>query len=306
MTSTIIGAYHDFLKNDDIADNTIKRYLRAVNHFSLFYEDFYKEQIEFRKVLPGELQEWKRYMQEILQYSDSTTNNYIECIRRFFKFLVDTHVIDISPADRIKCIKIQNTHTVRWLDEREETNLCFIVDNSKDLWNSEWLFERNRTAFYLMLKAGLRISEVAALNVTDIENGFISIRHSKGQKSRNVYMSKDLAKIYANYLPVRTQRLNEGKVRATAKQALFFGERGNRITTSGLAKVMKEIAEISNIENLTAHTLRHTLAHNLVVAGASLVEVADILGHDSLQTTRIYTTSSAHEQANIIEKANNK
>lgn len=302
----LIQNYKQWLKGNGSADNTIKRYVRSVQHFTNFYEESMKKEINYQQVMPGDLQEWKSHMMQNLKYSDSTSNNYIKCIKAFFSFLIEIKAIQTSPAALLKPIKIQNMNKDKWLTEKEEVNLCFIVENSRNAWNNEWLFKRNRTAFYFMLKAGLRISEVCALDMADIQNGFIYVRHSKGQKTRRIYMSQDLAEIYVEYLPYREDRIKTGKVKETAAAALFFGERGNRLTVNGLAKVMIDLAQLINLADLTAHTLRHTFAHNLATTGASLTEIADILGHDTLQTTRIYITSSEKEQATAIERANNK
>lgn len=305
----LIKDYEQWLNGKGSSENTIKRYLRSVRHFTKFHESTNNdtnESIDYLNVMPGDLQDWKNHMTNELKYSDSTANNYMDCIKPFFLFLVEIKAIKRSPAALLKKIKIQNIETVKWLTTKEEANLCFIVENSQDYWNNEWLFIRNKTAFYFMLKAGLRISEVVALDLDDISNGFIYVRHSKGGKTRRIYMSRDLAEIYLEYLPYREKRIAEGKVQEGSKNAIFLGERGNRFTVNGLAKVMIEISKFSQIPDLSAHTLRHTFAHNLAITGASVTEIADIMGHDSLQTTRIYLKTSADEQAAAIEKANNK
>lgn len=131
----------------------------------------------------------------------------------------------------------------------------------------------------MLLGAGLRISEAAALTVSDIEmndrSGSVYVRARKGMKSRSLPLSVHVRKALGAYLKIRT---NEDR------NCLLLSRRGP-LPERGIHAIVKKYAYEARLEDVTAHTLRHSFARNLVDAGTPLDQVATLPGHESLDTT---------------------
>jgi integrase/recombinase XerC len=140
-----------------------------------------------------------------------------------------------------------------------------------------------------MVGAGLRISEVAALNIKDIEindrSGWVHIRLGKGMKARTIPLSLQVRNSLQSYMDKRLEE-DEGE--------LFLGLRGP-LSEWGIHAIVKKHVYQARLEDVTSHTLRHSFAKSLVDAGTPLNQVATLLGHDSLDTTRVYTQPSERD-----------
>jgi len=140
-----------------------------------------------------------------------------------------------------------------------------------------------------MLGAGLWISEAAALKVSDIElndrSGWVHVRVGKGMKPRSIPLSVHVSKALQAYLKIRPDEDEED---------LYLGQRGP-LSEWGIHAIVKKYAFQARLEDVTAHTLRHSVAKNLVDSSTPLDQVATLLSHESLDTTRIYTQPSERD-----------
>ena len=124
-------------------------------------------------------------------------------------------------------------------------------------------------------------------------SGWVHIRLGKGMKARSIPLSLQVRKVLQAYLEIRV----EG-----SKEALFLGQRGP-LTEWGIHAIVKKYAYQARLEDVTAHTLRHSFAKNLVDAGTPLDQVATLLGHESLYTTRVYTRPSERDLERAVRRA---
>ena len=157
--------------------------------------------------------------------------------------------------------------------------------------------QRDLAIIQMMLGAGLRISEASALRLSDIEvndrSGWVYVRTGKGMKPRSIPLSLHVRKALQAYLKTRRDENEED---------LFLCQRGP-LSEWGIHAIVKKYAYQARLEDVTAHTLRHSLAKNLVDAGTPLDQVATLLGHESLDTTRIYTQPSLRDLEKAIKQA---
>lgn len=124
--------------------------------------------------------------------------------------------------------------------------------------------------------------------------GTLTVRGGKGGKLRSVPLNADARKALQAYLAKRGE-VGEGK-------SLFLGQRGGPLEPPGIYYLIGRYTYHARLEEVTPHTLRHTLGNNLVDAGVSLDRVAQLLGHESVDTTRIYTTPSEQDLQREVEK----
>ncbi|MHB1507978.1 MAG: tyrosine-type recombinase/integrase [Acidimicrobiales bacterium] len=154
---------------------------------------------------------------------------------------------------------------------------------------------RDRAAIALMALAGLRIAEVAALNVDDVaisaRKGLVTIRRGKGDVSRSVPLSAEARKLVGAWLIARPE---------SSPPALFLSGSGERLAVRSLDRAVRLTGELAGV-SLSAHVLRHTFLTRLVRSGADLVLVAELGGHRSLETTRRYSLPSEADRQAAVE-----
>jgi site-specific recombinase XerD len=170
---------------------------------------------------------------------------------------------------------------------QEATQLGYLkaqghLDQPSAIWS-----RRDAAILVLLLNTGLRLSEAEALNLSDIEinerSGSVHVRQGKGRKERNVPLNHDVRTALQTWLEVRPDE---------DTKALLVSQKGGRLSSRAIARVIKKIAARAGLDNVSPHTLRHSFAKNLVDADVGLEKVATLLGHESLETTRIYTQPS--------------
>jgi integrase/recombinase XerC len=127
------------------------------------------------------------------------------------------------------------------------------------------------------------------------------VRSGKGIKQREIPLNKQARAALSAYLEEREQ-IDIDDLDEEERERVFFGQRGP-LTERGLDQLVAKYAYQARLENCTAHTLRHSFAKNLVNAGTSLDEVATLLGHESLNTTRVYTRPSRQDLERSVRRA---
>ena len=182
-------------------------------------------------------------------------------------------------------------HAPRALDGRAKLRYLRAVE--------AWPNARDRAIALLPLYAGLRIAEVAALDVADVS---LSARKGelhivgKGEKSRTVPVPAILREALAAWLAERPGQ------RGSETAALFISGRGTRLTTDAIADVLAAITTAAGMDDhVTCHVLRHTFGTELIRTGMDVVMVAEILGHASLETTRLYAQPSADDMQRAVD-----
>ena len=155
---------------------------------------------------------------------------------------------------------------------------------------------RNWAAVTLMLQAGLRVEEVTLVDVDDItlneRSGSVLIRSGKGDKERSVPLNLVARNALRTWLDLRP---------ASVSTALFTGKETTRLTTRSLQRIVEELGRQIGVPELTPHWLRYTFAKRLEANGTAIEAVRDLLGHNSIETTRRYLRSSAEELQSAVE-----
>jgi len=164
---------------------------------------------------------------------------------------------------------------------------------------------RDRALLEVMYGSGLRVSEVCALDVADVEGteGTVRIRHGKGDKERIVPLGGAAMKALDGYLELRGE-LRHPRTGEQAPQALFLNVRGGRLTTRSVARLVnKSSVQAGTRVTVSPHALRHSCATHLLDGGADLRSIQEILGHASLRTTQRYTHLSIDHLMNVYDEA---
>jgi integrase/recombinase XerD len=171
------------------------------------------------------------------------------------------------------------------------------IEGLIELPSSDGLGRRDRAILEVLYATGLRISELAALDVDDVDigDGTVVVRSGKGNKGRVVPMGRQARSAVGDYLSVTRPVLSKRQPARSpgTHAALFLNARGGRLSRQGCWKILKGYARTAGIEDrVSPHTLRHSFATHMLDAGADIRVVQELLGHASLATTQVYTLVS--------------
>ncbi len=201
-------------------------------------------------------------------------------IKAFYRFLLLDDLVDKDPTALLESPKLgRKLPEVLTVDEIDE--LFGFIDLSKPEGR------RNKAMLEVLYSCGLRVSELVGLRLTNIyrEEGFIRVI-GKGDKERFVPISRRAMKEIDFYLPDR----NSLDIQPGQEDVLFLNRRGHMLTRVMIFTVIKELVKKAGMKkNVSPHTFRHSFATHLVEGGADLRAVQEMLGHESITTTEIYT-----------------
>ena len=232
-------------------------------------------------------------------FSQRSIARKIASMRSFFKYLRRQKIIDGNPALVLITPKV-GKRLPSFLDEESVRRLLLLPDRSTT--NGR----RDAAILELFYSTGIRLSELINLNVGDLkqEEGLIKVR-GKGRKERIVPIGRKASKAIDDYL-------KEGKGLSTKaieldEHPLFMIKAGRRMYPQAVGRmVRKYIGAVSEIEKKSPHVLRHSFATHLLNHGADLRAVKELLGHESLSTTQVYTHVSSARMKKVYEDAHPK
>lgn len=270
--------------------HTVKAYTQDLAGFATWFAQTTGGDFTPQAVDPRDISEYRGYLVRN-GAKPATANRKLIALRRFFQWAKRAELCTGSPFEVLERVLVrqQRANTPRWLTRSEQLTLLRAVRKAEDL--------RDLALMQTLLGTGLRISELADLQIVDLEmgerGGWLTVRHGKGGKARRVPLDNATRQVLAAYLEARKEEPEE---------ELFLGQRGP-ISAPAVHYLVKQYAYQAQLEGVTAHTLRHTFAKNLVDAGVPLDQVATLLGHESLDTTRIYTRPSVGDLERAVRRA---
>lgn len=216
----------------------------------------------------------------------STRARKVSSIRSFFKYLTDkAHLLDINPAQNLDAPKARQS-TPRYLSLDDSRALLDAVSGPNK--------ERDYCILTIFLNCALRVSELAGISLSDIQEGRLRVL-GKGDKERTVYLNPACINALNDYLAVRPSLQNQHK------NALFITRQSKRIDVQTVKWLVKKYLSAAGLDakQYSAHKLRHTAATLMYQNGVDIRTLQEVLGHKNLDTTMIYT----HIASNSLENA---
>jgi len=288
-----ITGFRSYLQLErSLSANTVEAYLRDVNHLREFISSEFGD-ISPVQVTPIQLRSFVQRVAEI-GLSATTQSRMVSGIRSFYKYLLLEDRIEIDPSHLLETPKIGR----KLPDTLEQDEIAKLID-SIDLSTSEG--ERNRAILETLYGSGLRVSELVNLKISHIyfNEGFMRIL-GKGSKERLVPLGGLAAKRIKAYLKgIRVH----APIKKGEEDIVFLNNRGKRLTRVMIFYIIKKTAENAGIKKtISPHTMRHSFATHLIEGGADLRAVQEMLGHESITTTEIYThLDRDYLRSNIIQ-----
>ena len=275
-----INEFKAYLKIErSMADNTSTNYLEDIKKLEQFIK------LEYPTITPKTVE--SKHIRDFLKFitdiglATSSQNRILSGIKAFFKYLLLEDFIDINPTQLIETARV-GRKLPDTLDNEEVESLLAQIDRSKPEG------ERNVAIIEVLYGCGLRVTELVNLKISNIffEEGFIRVI-GKGNKQRLVPLGRMAQKHILIYL-------NEVRLHVPIQKGhedfLFLNRRGKQLTRVMIFTIIKNLAELAGIrKNISPHTLRHSFATELLQRGADLRAIQDMLGHESITTTEIYT-----------------
>jgi integrase/recombinase XerD len=275
-----------------LSPNSVEAYLRDVTKLKEYLEikgqNLSPEQIDLKL-----LETFVRWIAEI-GFSATSQSRIISGIRAFYKYLLIEDILNKNPAELLEAPR-----TARILpDTLNQADVIKLIE-ANDLSKPEG--ERNKAIIETLYGCGLRVSELVNLRISNLhfDIGFIKIL-GKGSKERWVpvgEMAMTQINTYLNF--VRDQQ----EVKKGNEDIVFLNRRGSKLSRVMIFNVVKQLAKTAGIQKtISPHTLRHSFATHLVEGGADLRAVQEMLGHESITTTEIYTHLDRRFLRETIEK----
>ena len=230
-----------------------------------------------RTITLNDIYEYMNYIKDERQNCNKTRARKTTSLRMFFRHLTDyTHQLDTNPVQNLDTPKTKKT-LPKYLTLEQSLELLNAVDGE--------FARRDYCMLTLLLNCGLRRAELAAIDLGDLRSDHMLRVHGKGNKERMIYLNQACQDAIAEYLKVRPV---DG---VQDKKALFLSRLKKRISVQGIHYVVKGyLKQVNGAEDYSTHKLRHTAATLMYQHGGVDIRVLkDILGHENLGTTEIYT-----------------
>jgi site-specific recombinase XerD len=276
------------LQRQETSPNTRRSYQLDLLHFASWFARTLGEGFSPEAVTPTDVREYRGYLLNVEKRQPATVNRRLAALRRFFQWAKATGLVKELPTDDVKGVA-SSPRAPHWLEKRDVDRLIRTVErhgNTRDL------------AIVLTLRhTGIRVSELSSVMLGDVETaerkGSLTVRSGKGSKFRVLPLNVDARQAITAYLKVRP---------TVSADHLFIGQRGQGISSRAVELLVSKYARLAGLDDVTPHTLRHSFGKHALDAGADLVSVAALLGHERLETTAIYTTPSQRDLAKVVEK----
>ncbi|NLM40839.1 MAG: site-specific tyrosine recombinase XerD [Firmicutes bacterium] len=271
-----LAEYAAFLQVEKgLAKNTVQAYLSDLRQFKAFLSE---RGLALAEVDADEVGFYLNHL-AAQELSARSRARKVSALRNFFAFLVEEERVEENPCAYLPTPKLPR-RLPQILTEQEVLALLEAPRLDKPAGY------RDRAMLEVLYGSGLRVSELLALNLGDIDElGFVRCT-GKGNKERIVPLGSHALRATELYVRHARPRL----CKDYRERALFVNQRGQRLTRQGFWKIIKAWAKEAGIEkNITPHMLRHSFATHLLRGGADLRSVQEMLGHADLATTQIYT-----------------
>ena len=287
MAKNELSNFRQFLASHDFSPHTVRAIKLDLKKFAKYFVSANKEPFDYTRITTMDLTSFKRHLREHRRQAVSTVNRALVSIRKYLDWLVDQGLLESNPAKVVKELHRQQLVPMG-LERSQVRRLLREIDLRQDI--------RAKAIFSLFLHTGCRVSDLVQVELQDLiindRSGSVVFRNGKGGKQRQVPLPLDARRAIQQYLELRPP---------VESPRLFIGERGP-LTDVGIRALCNKYSAICGFK-IFPHLLRHSMAHQyLKVNNNDIVALAQILGHENIQTTARYTQRSINELAQASER----
>lgn len=275
--------YKNYLKERrNFSYNTINAYIKDICDL-LYFVNKDKKINDFTLINYHHIRKYVVFLKQE-RYADRTIARKISSFRVFFKYLIQQELINSNPAEYVQIPKIKKGLPDFLFFEE----VIKLIDSFKE---DKPIIKRNKAIVELLYGTGMRVTELSSLNVDDInlDDDIIKVM-GKGSKERIIPFSKPAKTAIYNYFKYREKVPRANYHQSVLSNALFINCIGKRLSPRSIRRMINKYMQLARLnKKISPHVFRHTFATHLLNGGADLRSVQELLGHESLSTTQIYT-----------------
>jgi integrase/recombinase XerC len=288
----MIDQFLDYLRYErNRSELTVKRYEDSLRDFQEYFEET-EEGLSWASVDADVIRGW---MESLMDRGNnvSTVNTGLSALRSFFRYALARKLVNKDPAHMITGPK-KRKPLPQFVKEEEINQLL-----DKTEWGVDYKDVRARTIIIILYEAGLRRSELIGLNDSDVDLDAMQLKVTgKRNKQRIIPFGKELAEQLGQYIACRDEEI------AKRSEALFLNNKGERISEAEVYNTVREnLAKVTTLKKKSPHVLRHSFATAMLNHDAGLESVRKLLGHESLETTQIYTHTTFEQLKRVYKEA---
>jgi Site-specific recombinase XerD len=291
--SAHIDSFLDYLRLERAySPRTVQSYEMDLNEFEAYLRRTDAE-LTLETVDADNVRNWTMEMMEAGQ-KETSVNRRLSALRSFYRYLLRKGVVEVSPMQTVRGPKKRKPLPF-FLREEEMDNLL-----KEENFGYEFQGERDRLILMMFYEMGLRRAELVGLNEGDVDFYRDQIKVTgKRNKQRLIPFGDELKSALQSYMALKAQ-----EVSAPEDGALFVQKDGRRVTDAWVyTMVRRNLTKVTSIKKRSPHVLRHTFATTMLNHDAELEAVKELLGHESVATTEIYTHTTFEELKNAYSKA---
>lgn len=289
-----LNDYLNYVKNTkNLSINTLLAYKSDILDFLNYLNN--------KKLNTDFIIDYIKYLKDIRKLKITSIKRKIILIKNYIKYLYKNKIIKDDILNSLN-LNFKKEYTLpRILKIKEIKKLLLTLYNQKKYNHSyfkEKLLTRDIAIIELLISTGIRIGELSLIKIKDIDINLKTILiHGKGRKQRSIYLSNKESLIaikkWLNYLKTNND-----------DDYLFLNRYNNKLSIHAIERIYQKYAKMANINNTTCHYLRHTFATNMLLMGANIKTLQEILGHESISTTEIYINIANKEKIQTMKKYN--
>jgi len=283
-TSYIKGFQNYLMLERSLSGNSIEAYIRDVTKFVEFLA-LREYALNYAEIELKHLQEFIYWLNDMGLQARSQAR-IISGLKAFFKYLMVEDLLDESPAALLDAPRLDQK--IPQVLTSDEINL---IISALQFEKNEYIKIRNTAMLETLYACGLRVSELTNLKISNLfmEVGFIKII-GKGNKERIIPIGKSAQQTIRDYLEHHSGRQGLKRIHSEYADTLFLNRYGRQLTRVMVFTIVKKLVGLAGIQKkVSPHTFRHSFATHLIEGGADLRAIQDMLGHESITTTEIYT-----------------
>lgn len=288
--SQALEEFKNSLIEQNRSANTRKSYEQDLRFFEKWLSSKYSKPITVDAITKTDLKDFERDIKVNSSLSATTVNRRLVAIKKWSDYLFESNFSPVNLGEQISIKKVQKQNTIRWLTRQEVGQLLHAVEMTKYKNFQKGLL--HETLILLLVNLGLRVEEACSLTKSSVSfrNNIVNVI-GKGDKHRVVPLTEKTKAHLQFWLE------NRGK----DSDYILVSSKSNQLSTRAAQHILKKYSKQIGIE-VTPHSLRHTYCKQLANSGVGLQSIAELAGHSSMDTTRIYVTPSIKELQNALKK----
>jgi site-specific recombinase XerD len=289
-------AFAAALSRAGLAPLTIQTYRHEVRCFVHWLEERTGTPVRLQTLAAVDLLSYRQHLINVEQRRPATVNKRLQALRWLCRWAQHQGIVEADPAAELKSMRVARRRQPAGLTEPEVHALLRLAGASR-----KGQRHRNYAIVQLLLQTGLRVGELVNLEISDItlaaRSGWVRVRLGKGERERELPLNASARRALRLYLDTRAKLSN--------RDPLFTSQQGEALSERSVQALIQTLARRAKLTRIpiSPHTLRHTFALSYLQQNpGKLVELAHLLGHESLDTTAIYTQPAADDLARDLER----